>query len=55
LRWITFGHLEADECGSMNLFLAAAPHAQVAHGRIGCEVNIDDSPTARRGLSTAGT
>ena len=32
LRWITFGHLEADECGAMNLFLAAAPHAQVAHG-----------------------
>ena len=42
LRWITFGHLEADECGAMNLFLAAAPHAQIAHGRIGCEVNIDD-------------
>jgi flavorubredoxin len=31
LRWITFGHLEADECGAMNLFLAAAPQAQVAH------------------------
>ena len=25
LRWITFGHVEADECGAMNLFLAAAP------------------------------
>jgi flavorubredoxin len=24
LRWIMFGHLEADECGAMNLFLAAA-------------------------------
>ena len=23
--WITFGHVEADECGSMNQFLAAAP------------------------------
>ena len=42
LRWITFGHLEADECGAMNLFLAAAPRAQVAHGRLGCEVSIDD-------------
>jgi flavorubredoxin len=42
LRWITFGHLEADECGAMNLFLAAAPHAQIAHGQIGCQVNIDD-------------
>jgi flavorubredoxin len=25
VRWITFGHVEADECGSMNLWLAAAP------------------------------
>jgi flavorubredoxin len=24
LRWISFGHVEADECGSMNLWLAAA-------------------------------
>jgi flavorubredoxin len=30
LRWITFGHVEADECGSMNNWLAAAPEAQVA-------------------------
>jgi flavorubredoxin len=42
LRWITFGHLEADECGAMNEFLAAAPDAQVAHGAIGCMVSIDD-------------
>ena len=27
LRWVSFGHVEADECGSMNQFLAAAPHA----------------------------
>src|SRR6266498_2420622 len=25
LRWITFGHFEFDECGSMNHWLAAAP------------------------------
>ena len=24
LRWISFGHVEADECGSMNQWLAAA-------------------------------
>ncbi|BDU03982.1 MBL fold metallo-hydrolase [Nocardia cyriacigeorgica] len=42
LRWITFGHVEADECGAMNLFLAAAPHAQVAHGELGCMVSLDD-------------
>ena len=42
LRWISFGHVEADECGSMNAWLAAAPSAQVAHGMIGCEVSIND-------------
>jgi flavorubredoxin len=42
LRWITFGHVEADECGAVNAWLAAAPHAQVAHGVIGCQVSLDD-------------
>ncbi|WP_280461934.1 MBL fold metallo-hydrolase [Nocardia carnea] len=42
LRWITFGHVEADECGAMNLFLDAAPNAEVAHGEVGCLVSIDD-------------
>jgi flavorubredoxin len=42
LRWITFGHLEADECGAMNEFLAAAPNATVCHTAIGCMVSIND-------------
>ena len=42
LRWITFGHVEADECGAMNAWLAAAPNAQVAHGVLGCQVSLDD-------------
>jgi flavorubredoxin len=42
VRWITFGHVESDECGSMNMWLAAAPHAQVAHGAVGCAVSLDD-------------
>ena len=42
LRWITFGHVEADECGSMNQWLAAAPNAQVAHGTMGCMVSVND-------------
>ncbi|HEX2577732.1 MAG TPA: MBL fold metallo-hydrolase [Aquihabitans sp.] len=42
LRWITFGHVEADECGAMNELLAAAPNAQVAHGVTGCLVSIND-------------
>ena len=42
LRWITFGHVEADECGSMNQWLAVAPDAQVAHGAMGCVVSVND-------------
>src|SRR5580704_3155421 len=42
LRWLTFGHFEADECGSMNKWLAAAPQAQLAHGMVGCRVSVDD-------------
>ncbi len=42
LRWITFGHVEADECGSMNMWLTAAPYSQVAHGALGCDVSLND-------------
>jgi flavorubredoxin len=42
LRWIAFAHLEADECGAVNEFLTAAPHAQVAHGALGCRLSLDD-------------
>jgi len=42
LRWLSFGHVEADECGAMNQWLAAARRAQVAHGRTGCMVSLDD-------------
>jgi len=42
LRWITFGHVESDECGSMNQWLAAAPRAVVAHGGVGVMVSLND-------------
>lgn len=42
LRWITFGHFEADECGAMNEWLAAAPLAELAHGQTGSMVSITD-------------
>jgi len=42
LRWIAFGHYEADECGAMNDWLAIAPQATVAHGRTGCYVSLND-------------
>jgi flavorubredoxin len=42
LRWIAFAHLEADECGAVNEFLGAAPHAQVVHGALGCMLSLND-------------
>jgi flavorubredoxin len=42
LRWISFGHIESDESGSMNQWLAAAPQAQVMHGATACMVSLVD-------------
>jgi len=42
LRWIAYGHFEADECGAMNEWLALAPQAQAAHGATGCMVSLND-------------
>ena len=42
LRWIAFGHYEADECGAMNEWLAVAPQAEVAHGQTACLVSLND-------------
>jgi flavorubredoxin len=42
LRWISFSHFEADESGAMNLWQERAPRAQVVHGRLGCEVSLND-------------
>jgi flavorubredoxin len=42
LRWISFGHLEADEIGAMNAFLDAAPHAEVIHGPLACMLSLND-------------
>jgi len=42
LKWIHFGHVESDECGSMNEWLAAAPHAQVCHGATAVMVSLTD-------------
>jgi glyoxylase-like metal-dependent hydrolase (beta-lactamase superfamily II) len=42
LRWLSFGHVEADECGAMNHYLAAAPQLEVAFGALGCQVSLED-------------
>jgi flavorubredoxin len=42
IRWISFSHFEADECGSLNEWRALAPHAEPVCGAIGALVNIND-------------
>ena len=42
LRWISFAHVEADECGAVNMLLAAAPQAEVIHGPLACMLSLND-------------
>ncbi|MGE0699456.1 MAG: MBL fold metallo-hydrolase [Hyphomicrobiaceae bacterium] len=42
LRWLAYGHFEADECGAMNEWLAVAPQAEAAHGKTGVMVSLAD-------------
>ncbi len=42
LRYVAFSHYEADECGSLNDFLAAAPAAVPACGQIAAMVSVND-------------
>jgi flavorubredoxin len=42
LRWIAFGHFEADECGALNEWLGVAPNATAAHGQTGVMVSLND-------------
>ena len=37
-----FSHVEADECGALNDFLAAAPNAEPLCGEIAAMVSIGD-------------
>jgi len=42
LRYIAFSHVEADECGSLNEWLAAAPHSVPICGTVAGMVSIED-------------
>ncbi len=43
LRYIGFSHYEADECGALNQFLAAAPSATPVCSAIGALVSVNDA------------
>ena len=56
LRHVSFSHFEADECGSLGEFLAAAPHALPLCGSIAKMVSVDDvSPRPARALADGET
>ncbi|HXG91805.1 MAG TPA: MBL fold metallo-hydrolase [Blastocatellia bacterium] len=42
LRYISFSHFEADECGSLNEWLAIAPQAEPVCGALGAMLSIND-------------
>ena len=42
LRYISFSHVEADECGTLNQFLALAPQAVPLCGQVAAMVSIGD-------------
>ena len=54
IRWIGFSHFEADECGSLNEWYRAAPHAEAVCSLTGKLVSVDDFAPARpaRGLAS---
>ena len=51
LRHIAFSHVEADECGSLNEWLAAAPQAAPLCGTVAAMVSINDLADRRRARS----
>ncbi|MEQ8934808.1 MAG: hypothetical protein RIE56_03325 [Amphiplicatus sp.] len=56
LRWLSFSHFEADECGGVNQWLAAAPQTQIVHGEVGCDVSLNDfADRAPRALADGDT
>ena len=42
LRYAAFSHFEADECGALNDFLAAAPQAEPVCGQVAAMVSVND-------------
>jgi glyoxylase-like metal-dependent hydrolase (beta-lactamase superfamily II) len=42
LRYVSFSHVEADECGALNQWLAAAPKAEPVCGQVGAMVSMND-------------
>ncbi|HXU06556.1 MAG TPA: MBL fold metallo-hydrolase, partial [Polyangia bacterium] len=56
LRYVAFSHVEADECGSLNQFLAVAPQAVPVCSRTAAMVSVNDlADRAPRALADGET
>jgi flavorubredoxin len=56
LRWISFSHFEADECGSLNEWFEVAPNAQAACSMVGALVSVNDfTQRPARGMADGET
>ncbi len=42
LAYISWSHLEADECGAVNDFLEVAPNAELVQGMVGVMISVGD-------------
>ncbi len=42
IRWVGFSHFESDECGSLNEWLAIAPHAEPLCSFVGARTSVGD-------------
>jgi flavorubredoxin len=42
IKWISFGHFESDECGSMNRWLDRAPDATLLVGQVTAQLSVAD-------------
>lgn len=56
IRWLAFSHVEADECGALNEWLAVAPDAQPLCSQLAAAVSISDlADRPPRGLADGET
>jgi flavorubredoxin len=56
LRWISFSHVESDECGALNDWLRLAPDAQPLCSQLAAMVSIEDlADRPPRGLADGET
>jgi glyoxylase-like metal-dependent hydrolase (beta-lactamase superfamily II) len=52
LRYIGLSHVEADECGALDAFLAAAPQAEAVCSQVGAAISLGDlAARPARGLA----